>query len=99
ARGGSGQAPAAPRGAAAPQPANAPRQGEGETSSELQVELYNTLRSLLASRHGGETYESMEGGGGGSVGGHGTGLGPAELLSALTILQSQSAVMQARAES
>jgi hypothetical protein len=64
------------------------------TASELQGEIYQTLRSLLASRHHGELYE------GGGDGGPGLpGLSPTDLLSALTILQSQSAAMQARADS
>src|SRR5690606_30542231 len=63
------------------------------TASELQGEIYQTLRSLLASRHQGEHYEGGDGGAGLP------GLSPTDLLSALTILQSQSAAMQARADS
>lgn len=63
-------------------------------AGDLQGEIYQTLRSLLASRHHGEHYE------GGGDGGPGLpGLTPTDLLSALTILQSQSAAMQARADS
>ena len=61
-------------------------------ASELQGEIYQTLRSLLASRHPGERYEGGEGGAGLP------GLSPTDLLSALTILQSQSAAIQARAD-
>lgn len=64
------------------------------TANELQGEIYQTLRSLLASRHHGDHYE------GGGDGGSGLpGLSPTDLLSALTILQTQSAAMQARADS
>lgn len=64
-------------------------------ASDLQGEIYQTLRSLLASRHHGEHYE-----GGGEGGAPGLpGLTPTDLLSALTILQTQSAAMQARADS
>jgi len=71
-------------------------------ASELQAELYSTLRSLLASRHGGRASDyaggDYAGGGGGGPGGGGAaGLSPSELLSALTILQGQT--MQSRAES
>jgi hypothetical protein len=62
-------------------------------ADQLQAEIYHTLRSLLANRHGADTYV-----GGGEVTGGGLGLSPTDLLSALTILQSQSAVAQARAE-
>ena len=61
-------------------------------ADQLQAEIYHTLRSLLANRHGADAYV-----GGGDAGG-GLGLSPTDLLSALTILQSQSAVAQARAE-
>jgi len=69
----------------------------------LQAEIYSTLRSLLASRHGdagASGYLSTggeRGGGGGSVGL--PGLSPTDLLSALTILQNQSMAVQARADS
>ncbi|NCT67094.1 MAG: DUF1631 domain-containing protein [Rhodanobacteraceae bacterium] len=63
--------------------------------NELQGELYNTLRSLLASRHGGGAGQGVgERGGGGAPGFSAT-----DLLSALTILQTQSAAAQARADS
>jgi uncharacterized protein DUF1631 len=58
-------------------------------AAELQAELYNTVRNLLASRHGGRMAGDYTGGAGGGMGG-GQGLSPTELLSALTILQSQS---------
>jgi hypothetical protein len=63
-------------------------------ADQLQAEIYHTLRSLLANRHGADAYTGDHGGGGG-----GLGMSPTDLLSALTILQSQSAVAQARAES
>jgi hypothetical protein len=68
-------------------------------ASELQAELYNTLRSLLASRHGGRAsdYAGGDYSGGGGAGGGVAGLSPSELLSALTILQGQS--MQSRVDS
>ncbi len=59
---------------------------------ELQAELYSTLRALLASRHG--RVSSDYSGGGGAA----PGLSPTELLSALTILQNQSNVVQSRAD-
>jgi len=64
----------------------------------LQAEIYNTLRSLLASRHGGgENYAGSATAGG--TGAAAAGLSPTDLLSALTILQNQSMVAQARADS
>ncbi|MET0226663.1 MAG: DUF1631 domain-containing protein [Dokdonella sp.] len=68
----------------------------------LQAEIYSTLRSLLASRHGdagASNYASTGGerGAGGSIGL--PGLSPTDLLSALTILQNQSMAVQARADS
>ncbi|MET0231224.1 MAG: DUF1631 domain-containing protein [Rhodanobacteraceae bacterium] len=60
-------------------------------AAELQAELYNTVRNLLANRHGGRAGGDYAGGG--SVGGNMTGpsgLSPTELLSALSILQGQS---------
>jgi len=62
-------------------------------SAELQAELYNTLRSLLASRHGGRGGGEYAGGGGAAPG-----LSPTELLSALTILQNQTMGVQSRAD-
>ncbi|MGN6521349.1 MAG: DUF1631 domain-containing protein [Dokdonella sp.] len=61
-------------------------------ADQLQAEIYHTLRSLLANRHSTDSYVGESAGGG-------IGLSPTDLLSALTILQSQSAVAQARAES
>lgn len=61
-------------------------------ADQLQAEIYHTLRSLLANRHGGEGYVADAASGG-------IGLSPTDLLSALTILQSQNAVAQARADS
>ena len=58
-------------------------------AAELQAELYNTVRNLLASRHGGRAGDFSGGAVGGGMGGPG-GLSPTELLSALTILQNQS---------
>ncbi len=66
-----------------------------QAGNELQAEIYHTLRSLLASRHGGERYAS----GGEHGGAGGPGLSPTDLLSALTILQGQSSAAQARADS
>lgn len=62
-------------------------------ADQLQAEIYHTLRSLLANRHGADAYV-----GGGDGAGGGLGLSPTDLLSALTILQSQNAVAQARAD-
>ncbi|MEO7433101.1 MAG: DUF1631 domain-containing protein [Dokdonella sp.] len=67
-------------------------------ANALQAEIYNTVRSLMANRHAGENYAN----GGGDSGGGGIGLpglSPTDLLSALTILQSQSIAMQAKADS
>jgi len=58
-------------------------------AAELHAELYNTVRNLLASRHGGRI-------GGGDYAPGTPGLSPTELLSALTILQSQSMGMHPR---
>ena len=63
-------------------------------ADQLQAEIYHTLRSLLANRHGADAYV----GSGDGAGGGGLGLSPTDLLSALTILQSQNAVAQARAD-
>ena len=78
--------PGAPTGDSAPSAAY-----YDPAADQLQAEIYHTLRSLLANRHGADNYV-----GGGDAGG--LGLSPTDLLSALTILQSQSAVAQARAE-
>lgn len=67
----------------------------------LQAEIYSTLRSLLASRHG-DAGSSGYVSAGGERGGGGIGLpglSPTDLLSALTILQNQSMAVQARADS
>jgi Protein of unknown function (DUF1631) len=79
----------------------APAPGSGGTApvdpyydaaaAELQAELYSTLRSLLAGRHG-----RSAGDYGGGGGGAGPGLTATELLSALTILQNQSPAVQPR---
>ncbi|MFI4970075.1 MAG: DUF1631 domain-containing protein [Lysobacterales bacterium] len=69
-------------------------------ASDLQAEIYNTLRSLLASRHGGPGYAGSAAGDYASGGGIGVpGLSPTDLLSALTILQNQTMVAQSRADS
>lgn len=62
-------------------------------ASELQIEIYNTLRSLLAGRRGNADYAS--GGAGAGL----PGLSPTDLLSALTILQNQSMAARAQADS
>ena len=69
------------------------------TANALQAEIYSTVRSLLASRRAGSTYGGLVDAdhGDGSIGL--PGLSPTDLLSALTILQSQSFTTQARAES
>jgi hypothetical protein len=83
-------------GAHAPTTAGAASAGGAGTSyydpaaAELQAELYNTLRNLLASRHGGRAAGDY-----GSAA-SASGLTPTELLSALTILQSQSSAVQPR---
>ena len=63
-------------------------------AAELQAELYSTLRSLLAGRHGHISGDYAGGGSGGAA----PGLSPTELLSALTILQNRSNVVQSRAD-
>jgi len=66
----------------------------------LQAEIYSTLRSLLASRHGDAGASGYVAAGGERGGGLGLpGLSPTNLLSALTILQNQSMAVQARADS
>jgi len=66
----------------------------------LQAEIYSTLRSLLASRHGDAGASGYVAAGGERGGGLGLpGLSPTDLLSALTILQNQSMAVQARADS
>ncbi|WP_300615583.1 DUF1631 domain-containing protein [Dokdonella sp.] len=64
-------------------------------ASELQVELYNTVRSLLANRRGSTDFVSAAGTGAPGA----PGLNPTDLLSALTILQNQSMATRAQAES
>jgi hypothetical protein len=75
--------------------------GYDPIASELQAELYSTLRGLLASRRPTHSESSSDGSGGYSGSGGGTipNLSPTDLLSALTILQSQSQTNQAHAES
>ena len=66
----------------------------------LQAEIYSTLRSLLASRHGDAGASGYVAAGGERGGGLGLpGLSPTDLLSALTILQNQSMAVPARADS
>ena len=70
-------------------------------AAELQAELYSTLRNLLASRrtmnqdHAGDGHVGYAGSGGGMI----PNLSPTDLLSALTILQGQSQMTQAHADS
>lgn len=71
-------------------------------AAEIQAELYSTLRNLLANRrHSGDTYAGGgEGSGYAGAGGQmAPNLSPTDLLSALSILQSQSQVNQSHAES
>ncbi len=69
-------------------------------SSELQAELYSTLRNLLANRRPQHSDGSGEGRQyRGSSGGMVPNLSPTDLLSALTILQSQTQTNQANADS
>ncbi|MEO7936603.1 MAG: DUF1631 domain-containing protein [Dokdonella sp.] len=103
---------APPRAAGEPQAAGAEMRSEtggysdagyDPITSELQAELYSTLRGLLASRRPAQQeYSGNVGEGGGGYAGSGMGvpnLSPTDLLSALTILQSQSQVNQANADS
>ena len=74
--------------------------GYEQGSSDLQAEIWHTLRSLLASRHVGDgRIGDGRGRGGGGAGMGGPGLSPTELLGALTILQNQSSVVSSRADS
>ncbi len=69
-----------------------------QAAGQLQAEIYHTLRSLMANRRSEGTYDQDMGAeyiGGGTPGM--PGLSPTDLLSALTILQNQSMVAQARA--
>src|SRR5450759_3553664 len=68
-----------------------------QAAGHLQNEIYHTLRSLLASRHASGGYDAAamdEHGGSGAP--DLPGLRPADLLSALTILQNQTMAGQAR---
>ena len=68
-------------------------------ANALQAEIYSTVRSLLASRHVGNAYAGP-GAADHAAGSIGLpGLNATDLLSALTILQSQSFTTQARADS
>lgn len=92
-----------PGGARAPLPPGAAMPGAADVhaaayypptaASELQAEIYSTLRSLLASRRGDADYAP------GSAGAALPGLSPTDLLSALTILQNQSLAARAQADS
>lgn len=105
---------ARPRGAGAAPPAGLAPGAEGAMSpgqdagayaggsydpvaAELQAELYSTLRNLLASRHprGGGDGAAYAGSGGGMV----PNLSPTDLLSALSILQTQTHLNQSHADS
>ncbi|MBL0164200.1 MAG: DUF1631 domain-containing protein [Xanthomonadales bacterium] len=105
-----GPRPGAPGETTMPAGGPQPMQGSGEYSeggsydpvaAELQAELYSTLRNLLASRrpmnadHAGDGHSGYSGSGGGMI----PNLSPTDLLSALTILQSQTQVNQAHADS
>lgn len=73
-------------------------------AAELQAELYSTLRNLLANRrHSGDYHAGGDGagylGGGGASGPMAPNLSPTDLLSALSILQSQTRATQSQAES
>ena len=81
-------------GGAMPQAEGAPASNAyyDTASSDLQNEIYHTLRSLLANRH--PHYAGEQGGGGAGM----PGFSATDLLSALTILQGQSAAAQLRAD-
>ena len=68
-------------------------------AAELQAELYGTLRNLLASRHPRGEHGGGEAGGYGGGGGMVPNLSPTDLLSALSILQSQTNANLSHAES
>ncbi|MBO9663698.1 DUF1631 domain-containing protein [Dokdonella sp.] len=101
---------AVPHGTRAPLPPGAPPVGAeiGDVAatayyaptaaSELQIEIYNTLRSLLAGRRGDADYAAGAGNAGATGAGM-PGLSPTDLLSALTILQNQSLAARAQADS
>ena len=97
-----------PAGAAAAGAYAGPRHEGGAhdpAAAELQTEIYNTLRSLLANRHGDGGYSAATVSGdthGMAAGSYGNapGFNPTDLLSALTILQNQTiAAQQAKADS
>ncbi len=69
--------------------------GAYDAASDLQAELYGTLRSLLASRRDTSDFVPAAG----SAGATAPGLSPTDLLSALTILQNQSMAARAQADS
>jgi hypothetical protein len=69
-------------------------------AAELQAELYSTLRNLLASRHPrGDRGAGEASGYAGSGGGMVPNLSPTDLLSALSILQTQTHLNQSHADS
>lgn len=72
--------------------------GYDPVASELQIELYNTVRGLLAGRRHASDVPLGDGTGYASGGALVPNLSPTDLLSALTILQSQSREYQARAD-
>ncbi|MEO7014028.1 MAG: DUF1631 domain-containing protein, partial [Dokdonella sp.] len=105
-----GPRPGAPGGATSPAGESQPMHSGGDyvdgghydpVAAEIQAELYSTLRNLLASRrpmntdHAGDGHSGYVGAGGGMI----PNLSPTDLLSALTILQSQTQVSQAHADS
>ena len=82
--------PAGAHGPLPPGAAGLPGQSYYDTAAaELQAELYSTLRSLLAGRHGRMASDY-------TTASAAPGLSATELLSALTILQNQSATTQQR---
>lgn len=95
------QGPAARGGPAPAEPSGNPQGGYADetydsVSAELQAELYNTLRGLLANRRHASDYAG-EPGTMPATGGV-PNLSPTDLLSALSILQSQSIQAQAQAQ-
>ncbi len=104
---GTGQAVLAPAGTGA-DGEGVPNQDSGgypggsydPVAAELQAELYSTLRNLLASRHPrGDRTASEASGYAGSGGGMVPNLSPTDLLSALSILQTQTHLNQSHADS
>jgi len=72
--------------------------GYDPAAAQLQIEIYNTVRSLLATRRA--TMPSAEPAGGEYVGGMPVpAIAPTDLLSALTLLQNQAMVAQSQANS